>query len=183
MLNRFPSVKECVLIGRITKLHGTKGNLTAKFESDIFNDNDYPESVFLLLNKKPVPFFIKEFRKINDNTAILHFWDYDTEELVLELTGADIYIHQNQLSKKDEEIPENQLKGYTVIESTSGKIGIIESIVKYPSNAIFRIMNEKNIEILIPVADEFIIKIDDDEKIVYMNTPEGLLDIYLGSTK
>ncbi|MGA9588941.1 MAG: 16S rRNA processing protein RimM, partial [Salegentibacter sp.] len=35
-------------------------------------------------------------------------------------------------------------------------------------------------QILIPMNDEFIQKIDKTNKTIYLNTPEGLVDLYLG---
>ena len=58
-----------------------------------------------------------------------------------------------------------------------GNIGIVETILEYPQQAILQI-KQGTIEILIPAKEEFIIKIDRPKKLFEVEAPEGLIDLY-----
>ena len=59
-----------------------------------------------------------------------------------------------------------------------GRIGrnILRSIIENKNQDLFEvIVNEKRI--LIPIVDEFVVNIDNDNKKIIMNLPEGLTDL------
>jgi 16S rRNA processing protein RimM len=62
---------------------------------------------------------------------------------------------------------------------TYGHIGIIKAINDTTAQALFEVEKDGK-EILIPVNDEFIVKVD-RKKTIIVNTPEGLIDLYLES--
>ncbi len=61
---------------------------------------------------------------------------------------------------------------------TYGKVGTIVSINDSTAQALFEVENNGK-EILIPMNDEFIDKIDRKAKTIFVKTPEGLIDLYL----
>jgi 16S rRNA processing protein RimM len=72
----------------------------------------------------------------------------------------------------------HEIIGYRVTDQTHGDIGIIEDVLDLPHQALFQIrFGEK--EILIPVVDEIILKIDKRQKLLLIRAPEGLIEIYL----
>jgi len=73
-----------------------------------------------------------------------------------------------------------ELIGFKVIDDVHGEIGEITNILEMPQQLIFEIHKVKK-EILIPANENIIYKIDSNKKIVFINTPEGLIDIYLDS--
>jgi 16S rRNA processing protein RimM len=80
------------------------------------------------------------------------------------LTGKKFYYHE--------------IKGFNVIDEVSGNIGIIENIIDHSGNALFVIINNGK-EILIPITDEIIKKVDRLKKTIEVKTPEGLIEIYI----
>jgi 16S rRNA processing protein RimM len=60
-----------------------------------------------------------------------------------------------------------------------GNIGKIVSINDSSAQPLFEIMKDET-EILIPMIDAFIVQIDRANKKVVLDTPEGLVDLYLG---
>ena len=59
-----------------------------------------------------------------------------------------------------------------------GLVGTIKAINDSSAQALFEI-DRNNVEILIPVNDEFIVKVDRAKKTIVVNTPEGLINLYL----
>ena len=58
------------------------------------------------------------------------------------------------------------------------KTGKLKSVNDNTAQALFVIEN-KDKEVLIPINDEFIEEVNHDKKLIVLNTPEGLIDIYL----
>ncbi len=65
-----------------------------------------------------------------------------------------------------------------MIDAEKGDIGTIASVIDYPAQALFQIMKNGK-EILIPIIDEVLEKVDRQEKTIYIKAPNGLIDLYL----
>jgi 16S rRNA processing protein RimM len=59
-----------------------------------------------------------------------------------------------------------------------GPVGIIKGVNDSTAQALFEV-DKDGTEILIPMNDEFIEKIDRQNKKVIVKTPEGLIELYL----
>ena len=64
-----------------------------------------------------------------------------------------------------------------MIDTKYGEVGSIVSVNDRTAQALFEIINQGK-EILIPIIDEFIVSIDRESKILTVQTPDGLLDLY-----
>ena len=58
-----------------------------------------------------------------------------------------------------------------------GEIGLVNDIFFYPDNPVFQIIKHGR-EILIPVNEDLIQKIDPESKTVFMVLPQGLTNIF-----
>jgi len=65
-----------------------------------------------------------------------------------------------------------------MVDINYGIVGTIVSINDSTAQALFEVENDGR-EILIPMNDEFIDKIDRKTKTIFVKTPEGLIDLYL----
>ena len=79
------------------------------------------------------------------------------------LKGSRFYFHE--------------IKDFIAIDQFDKKIGILKSVNDSGPQALFMIDNNGT-EILIPVHDNFIIKLDRKEKRIHLNLPDGLLEIF-----
>ena len=95
-------------------------------------------------------------------TEVYHPFDKSLPET----TGTDFYTAQ--------------VKGYTLHDSVYGELGSIEDVLQFPQQRIFQVKKGFK-EILIPAVADFIIKIDHTNRAVFVKTPEGLVDLYLGT--
>jgi 16S rRNA processing protein RimM len=72
----------------------------------------------------------------------------------------------------------HEIQGFKAIDSEYGEIGLVQQVVNQSVQPLFSIL-KRNKEILIPVADEIIKEVDRENKCIYLNCPEGLIDIYI----
>jgi 16S rRNA processing protein RimM len=174
--------EECFNLGYISKTVGNKGELLLIFDVDDVKAYRKLETVFVEINKQLVPFFITSV-ELRGNGAKVSFEGIDNTDKAEELTRTSLYLPLIFLPPlKGKKFYFHEVHGFSVIDKTYGNIGIIESILDYPTQALFQIKKEGT-EILIPVKDDFIISIDRVAKVIQINAPEGLIDIYLNPQK
>jgi 16S rRNA processing protein RimM len=172
--------KECFNLGYISRRVGNKGELA--FILDVDDPSRYQklESVFVELNNSLIPFFIKKIQ-LRANMATVTIDGIDTIERAEELVKAGLYLPLSSLPQlTGKKFYFHEMAGFTVIDKVHGEIGIIESVLDFPQQAIFQIKKGFK-EILIPAKEEFIISIDRADKRLEINAPEGLIDIYISN--
>jgi 16S rRNA processing protein RimM len=79
---------------------------------------------------------------------------------------------------EDDKFYFHEIIGFTMTDVNFGDVGIITGVNDSTSQSLFEV-NQNGIEILIPMNDEFITKVDKPNKTITVNTPEGLIDLYL----
>lgn len=172
---------ECYYLGRITKPFGVKGQVVMFLDVD--NPMEYEEldSVFVETKGALIPYFIKEL-KINGNKAIVAFEDISIEES-LALVGRELYLPLDLLPKLEgNQFYYHEVKGFQVIDETYGEIGVLESVIEYPAQPLFQIDCDGT-EILIPVIDQVIKKVDRETETLYIKAPEGLIELYVNNNE
>lgn len=148
------------------------------FTDDIFDrvDADY---LICEVDGILVPFFIEEYRFRSDTTALVKFEDLDSADAVQFLVNSDVYFekkYQDELD--DDEVSLNYFIGFKMIDSDDGKeIGTITAIDDNTENWLFIVEDSKGDELMIPAHEEFIAEIKQEEKIMVMDLPLGLLDL------
>lgn len=170
---------ECYYLGKITKPFGYKGQVVIYLDVD--NPEEYAEldSFFVEVGKNLVPYFLKEIN-INGNKATVTFDDLTVEEAQA-LVGRELYLPLDLLPKLEgNKFYFHEVEGFRIIDEEKGDIGVLQTVLDYPAQALFQIM-KNDVEILIPVIDQVIKKVDRTEKIIYIQAPNGLIDLYLES--
>ena len=69
----------------------------------------------------------------------------------------------------------HEIEGFKVIDKSYGKVGILKEVINQAVQPLFAI--EKEDKVLIPIADSIIDKLDRENKCLYLNCPEGLIDV------
>ena len=172
--------EETFYIGYFTKTKGLKGELQLFFEFDRYEDLDL-DVVFVEINSKMVPFFVSSHKLYPNKTALFYFDDLDHIDKAQALVKKKAYLPLDKMPVRDEEDFEfTDLKGFMVHDEEAGELGEILEVHEYPQQFVATI-NHKGKEILFPLNEDFILEIDDEENVLYVELPEGLLDIYLES--
>ncbi|GAA4273009.1 ribosome maturation factor RimM [Aquimarina gracilis] len=171
--------EECFYLGKIVSKFSFKGEVLIKLDTDEPESYVKMESVFIDYNNNLVPFFIEKSKLHKSDLLRVKFEDIDSEEDADDLMKAEIYLPLSLLPKLEgDQFYYHEVIGFTIVDKTFGTVGIIKAINDSTAQALFEIDRE-GIEILIPMNDEFIDKIDREAKQVIVNTPEGLIDLYL----
>jgi len=169
----------CYYLGYISKTVGYEGSLVAFLDVDDPSSYSDMESVFILMDGKLVPFFVEQIHmRTPKGEVVIRFEDIDSIEKARHLCKRDMYLPLSRLP----ELPEkafyfHDLVGYEAYDSRDRFLGVISDFLDYPGNPLFSIRKSGEDEILFPVADEFIHRIDHGGHRIYLHPPEGLLDL------
>ena len=162
-------------IGYIAKTHGLYGLCSIKLEgskefcelcsqiTEIYVDNNCFSVKNSQLNTK---IFLK--------TKLREISNREDAKLLLR---KSVYIKPEDFPTIDKLIKkENQVINFQVIDMNNNIIGVIESINYNRPQPIMRIKKDGK-EILAPYVNNFILKIDISAKKVFVDFPEGLIEI------
>ncbi len=170
---------QCFQIGRIAKVHGLRGEVNVVLDVDYPDDYEGLEHLFLEQKGRLVPFFLEHFVIQPGNRALAKFEELDSIESVESLVGSEAYLPLTELPQlEDDQYYFHELVGFEVIDETLGLIGTIQIIYDLETQDLLGVIHQGK-EVLIPIQDGIITKVDKAAKKVYCQLPDGLLDIYL----
>ena len=172
----------CFRIGLITKLHGKDGAVVLQLEDASPEEIQKTGYVIVEIDGGLVPFFFSEANasELNTTALCIKFDEIAGQEEAKELPECPVFLKKEKnedITIGEHTFSEDDISQYRIVEKKYGDLGYIESIEKYPEELFVLTYQDK--EILIPVVEEFIEEIDDAERIIYLNTPDGLIDLYL----
>lgn len=171
--------EECFYLGKIAKKFSFKGEVLVYLDTDEPELYENMESVFVELNKNLVPFFIENSSLHKNDFLRVKFEDVETEEDADAIMGCELYLPLSFLPKLEgNQFYYHEVIGFEVEDQRLGVVGKIVSINDTTAQPLFEVLNG-NVEMLIPMIDQFLVKIDRENKKVVMNLPEGLVEMYL----
>ncbi|MFV0471297.1 MAG: ribosome maturation factor RimM [Paludibacteraceae bacterium] len=164
-------------VGKIIKTHGLKGELV--FTSDYFSLKEVAIAYIIL---EPdgilVPFFVSNIRFKSNVSGYIQLEGITTESKGKLLAGQTIYLPQEYAQAiTEDDVRIEYLTGFEVEDEMLGKVGKIVEIDDSTANVLFVVIGEGNKEFFIPATETFMVEIDDRNKILRMNLPEGLLEL------
>jgi 16S rRNA processing protein RimM len=163
--------KDFIQAGTVDKTHGTKGELRITLTTD----KPFKEWAFLEIQGKPVPFYIESFQRTFDQEALIGFQGINSVEQASRYVGYTLLVPKGK-RKKAEVYAEDDFTGFRLTDEKLGEIGTVEAIEEYPNQLLIR-TTYKGSSVLIPAVEAFITSINEDEKLILLDLPEGLLDI------
>ncbi|MCL2077548.1 MAG: ribosome maturation factor RimM [Oscillospiraceae bacterium] len=158
----------------ITKPHGLKGEMRAKY----YCDDPYEPEQFdvLYLGEEKMPVKLTSCR-LSKNMLIIGLPGVDTVELAQKLTGKLIYIDRG-----DVELDQNvwfikDLIGLEVFDADSGiKYGAVEEILQNAPTDVYSIRTDEGKQLLFPSIPEVLIDVDLGERKILIKPLDGLFE-------
>ena len=169
-------------LGKITKRFGLKGELVVYLDTDEPEKYHKMESVFFDIEGEPVPFFVEEIKIKARNQLIVLFQDMDDASSA-HYVNTDLYLPLSALPVLEgNKFYYHEIKGFTIIDSVYGNIGVCEEVLDSSPQAVMQIAHPQG-EILVPIVDHFIKHVHRDTRTLEIETPQGLIAFYIGMGK
>ncbi|NBW59963.1 MAG: 16S rRNA processing protein RimM [Crocinitomicaceae bacterium] len=176
------TIKDCFYLGKIAKLHGFKGEVSLFL--DVTNPRDYKdlESVYIDVDGVLTPFFIESVKLKNKNFIAVKFQGVNDESSAHRLLKKSLYLPEEILPNlKGTQFYDHEIIGFKVLDDIHGDIGEVENVIDLAANPLLQTIC-KGKEVLVPIFDGLVQKIDRKNKILYIKAPEGLIDLYLSDS-
>ncbi len=171
--------EDCFYLGKIAKKFSFKGEVLMYLDTDEPELYENMESVFVEFNKNLVPFFIENSSLHKNDFLRVKFEDVDDEAEADSILNCDVYLPISMLPKLEgNKFYFHEVIGFEIEDQRLGIFGKIVSINDTSAQPLFEVLNG-NVEILVPMIDQFLVKIDRENKKVIMDLPEGLVEMYL----
>ena len=157
-------------LGEFIKLFSFKGELIFYSElKSVFIEN--LDSLFVNFNESYVPFQIIKVKSHKKNNYRTQLQNVNSESEAKRLLKKDIYVERIENSDNSDYLVDN-FKVY----NDNKYIGVVISTINKTEQSIMEVKMSDKV-VLIPLVDQFIVEINDEELKIDMDLPEGLLDI------
>ena len=169
-----------LVVGRIGKPHGIRGELTVEVRTDAPEIRFAPGSVLVTDPARVGPITVEAVRwhsgrlllrveGVHDRTA--------AEGLRGVVLSAD--VPDDEIPEDPEEFYDHQLRGLSVVTADGTVIGVVDDVVHLPSQDLLGVKRDAGREVLVPFVAEIVTGIDVDAGRITVDLPEGLLDLDL----
>ena len=176
------TLDETYQLGYLIKTHGLRGQIVAHFDVDDISAYTKLKTVYLTLAGAPTKLVEHQVEKVqpqSGNKVLLKLRGIERIEEAELLRGSQLYLPLAALPElKEDQFYFHDVIGFTVVDKNQGPLGIVENFYELPQQDMLA-MSYQGQEILIPVVDELISHADHAKKEIYVNLPDGLLDVYL----
>lgn len=153
-------------VGFVLKSHGFSGQLKIEIDNPEYTPKDF---ILLLINDKFVPFKIESF---NPQANILKLFGFNSVESVENLVALPIvqFVETSDLQI------ELNLVGYQLHDLISNQSFPITNVIEMPGHKLIEFrFNYK--DGLLPFHEDIIAEINHENRCVYANFPDGILDL------
>lgn len=171
---------DCFHLGYVAKLHGFKGEVSLFL--DVTNPSDYTglDALFIDLNDHLTPFFVESIKLKNKGFASVRLEGVNDEASARRILRKNIYLPAQILPQLEgTQFYDHEVVGFKVVDTAYGEVGELKEVIDLKVNPLFQIMNGDK-EVLIPIIDGVVQKVDRDQRIMHITAPSGLIDLYLG---
>lgn len=166
-------------LGKFIAVHGLKGELVLKHELRKKTSLKGLKNIFIEDAKNSfLPWFIESTKIKNAEEIYVKLDGVNTRETATRLARKDVWIPETDFKKYAGKSSPANLLGYTII-SEKKSLGEIVEVLEQAHQMLCKLQIDQK-EVLIPLNEDTLQKIDDRKKEVIVKLPEGLLEIYLG---
>ena len=176
------SPNDLILVGRIIRTHGLKG------ECKVFPESDDPDRLRKLkriwlgtTSKTAQPYTVESARLQTSKrgiTVLMQFAGIHTLDDARNLGNSSAFAYLNDLPPlQPGEFFLHDLIGSRVITDEGGEIGVLKDVWEMQNSpTLYVVEGTENKEILVPAVPAFIVSTDVRQRCVVLQNMEGLLD-------
>lgn len=170
---------DMVLVGRIVRPHGLKGDVVVHPETDFVEERFHPgATVWRQVGKVTVP-LVMQAARVQSGRPVVRFEGIGRIEEAEPLVGSELRVPETDLQPLGPgEYYHHQLIGCAV-ETVDGRaIGPVVRIERSAGGSCL-VVAQGNQEILVPLADAICVDVQVETRRIRIDPPDGLLELNL----
>jgi 16S rRNA processing protein RimM len=163
-------------IGKLAATHGTEGQFILEHGLGKKTSLKGLETIFIEEKKDSfLPYFISSAKIKNEKETYIKLDEINSKEAGRFLVKKEVWLTENDFKKFAASAAPISFLGFTIINNKEA-IGEVIEVIEQPHQILcVIIINGK--EVLIPIHENSLEKIDKKNRKLYLNLPEGLLDL------
>ena len=167
-------MNEYIHIGRIVASFGLKGEVILQHALGKKSTLKGVEAIFIEQTKGSyLPWFVQSAKAKDETETYVQLDGLLTKEATRKLLQKNVWLLQDDFRKLVDKASALSLLGFSLINEGEN-LGLVEEVIEQPHQVLLRI-NYNNKEVLIPLHEETLNKIDQKNKQVHVTLPDGLL--------
>ncbi len=171
--------EDCFFVGKVVKKYSFKGELLIKLDTDDPELFLEMESVFVEQHKTLIPFFIQRSQLHKSSLLRVQFEDIHDEASANALLGTELFLPLDFLPPLEgNKFYYHEIIGFKVSDTHFGDVGVLVGVNDKTAQHLF-VIEKLGKEILIPINDLFIKQVDRENKMLRLDVPKGLIELYL----
>jgi len=170
-------MSEFTEIGRLLKPHGVKGEFKSVIELEYLEDVLKSGLVYVGEGSNTIPYFIESIR--SQDPFLLKLDSVDSKEDAMLIAHSVLRVKTEVLSViivEESPLEYHYIEGWKMIDKEFGEVGIVDRIEEYPQQEMAFVKLGED-ELLIPLHEQMIKKIDKEKNVIHMELPSGLLNM------
>lgn len=171
---------DLVLVGRVARAHGNKGQVIVNPDTD-FPDDRFAVGATLLVGEAAKPTTITSAR-FHQGRPVIGLEGIETMDDAEALAGAELKVRADSLAA----LPEGTFYRYQLVgcevQDTDGRIIGEVAAVEGPMETSRLVINAPHGEVLIPLVADICVEVAPAEKRIRVKAPEGLIELNARAT-
>ena len=165
-------------IGKLASAHGLQGDLVLRHSLGKRSALKGVTVIFLEERKNSfIPYFIQQVSVKDSESVYIKLEGIDTKEAAQKLMPAQVYLQEEDFKQQTASSAPLALLAYQAEDEQYGPLGTIEEVIEMPMQILVKVFI-KGKEALLPVNEQSLVKVDKKNQKVYLNLPEGLIELY-----
>lgn len=164
-------------IGKLVAAFGLQGEMILQHR--LGKKTGFKGLKVLFLEEKKgemLPWFVESIRAKGDEDVYVKLEGVDTKESARRLVQKEVWLPESELAQFAGKSAPISLVGYHLWQGDED-LGEILEVIEQPHQVLCRIDLDGK-EALIPIHDETLQKVDKKNRKVFVELPDGLLDVY-----
>ena len=174
---------DLVLVGRIARPHGLRGQVVVNPETDFVEDRFRVGATFWTRSARGDEQLTVTSSRVQNGRPIVGFEGFLSIEEVERLAGLDLRVPEEELRTLEPGMfYHHQLIGCAVDTVAGERVGDVVRVQGGAAGSLLEVEGPRG-QVLIPMAAEICVEIDVGTKRIRIDPPEGLLDVNRGGAR
>ena len=171
------TVQDGLKAGKISKPYGLQGDVHIILIPAVAKELKSGNPLFIDLDGQRVPFFMETVDLVSDDQAIVKVEFVNSVDEARKIVGHEVYLDIQDTSKTADHSREPmEMIGYQVLDLRLGEVGKLTELIPNEMNPVW-VIKYSGREIMIPATEAFIEKVDHKNKVLYLDLPEGIMEL------
>lgn len=168
---------EMVLVGRIARPHGLRGQVVVNPETDFVEDRFKTGAVFCTRSARGEEQLTVTAARVQNGRPVIAFDGFSSVEDVERLAGLELRVPEEELQPLAEGMYyHHQLIGCAVETLAGERVGNVVRVNGGAAGSVLEVDGPRG-EVLIPLVVEICVAIDVEAKRIRIDPPDGLMDV------